>query len=110
MARRKTPENETADERKIRHIKEKIANGPSRTEKVSWNRKRNNLEDLHEKIQPLEEQILDLLVAKQPIFDEMQRIRNSMVDECIHPFDFLVVKEDHVLCKFCNKKLKLLDD
>jgi len=50
-----------------------------------------------------------LIAKKQPIYDEMQEIREVMVDECIHPFDFLEVKDDHVLCKFCNRKLKLLD-
>lgn len=109
MARRKTPENETAEERKIRHTKEKIANGPPRAEKVSWNRKLANLEALYAKITPLEDQILDLIAQKQPIYDEMQEMRNTMVDECIHPFDYLVVKDDHILCKFCNRRMKVFD-
>ncbi len=109
MARRKNPENETAEDKRIRKIKEKIANGPKRSEKISWNRKRKNLESLYEKIRPIEDKILELISEKQPIFDEMQEIRGTMVDECIHPFDYLVVKDDHILCKFCNKKLKVLD-
>lgn len=110
MARRKTPENETPQEKKDRQIKEKIANGPERAEKVSWNRKMANLEALYDKIQPLEDEILDLISKKQPIYDEMQAIRVVMVDECIHPFDQLEVKEGHAQCKFCNRKLKLLND
>lgn len=109
MARRKTPENETTEERKDRHRKEKIANGPKRAEKVSWNRKLANLEALYDKITPLEDQILDLIAQKQPIYDEMQEIRSTMVDECIHPFDYLVIQDDHILCKFCNRKMKVLD-
>jgi small-conductance mechanosensitive channel len=110
MARRKKPENETPEERQERHIKEKIANKPNRPEKVSWNRKLANLEKLYEKIQPIEEQILDLIAQKQPIYDEMQEIREEMVNECIHPYDYLVINDDHVLCKFCNKKLKLVNE
>ena len=109
MARRKTPENETDKEREDRQIKEKLANGPKRAEKVSWNRKRSNLKALYEKIHPIENEILNLIAKKQPIFDEMQAIREVMVDECIHPFDHLVVNDGYVLCKFCNRKLKLLD-
>lgn len=109
MARRKNPENETTEDKQLRKIKEKIANGPKRAEKISWNRKRNNLESLYDKIRPIEDKILELVAQKQPIFDEMQEIRESMVDECIHPFDYLVVNDDHILCKFCNKKLKVLD-
>lgn len=110
MARRKTPENETPEQKEERQIKERIANGPKRAEKVSWNRKKANLEAVVEKIRPIEDKILDLIAKKQPLLDEIQEIRTQMIDECVHPFDYLEVKEDHVLCKFCNRKLKLLDD
>ncbi len=110
MARRKTPENETPEQKEERHIKEKIANGPTRADKVSWKRKQENLEKLYDKIRPLEEQILSLIAEKQPIFDEMQAIRETMVDECIHPYDYLVVKDGYVECKFCNRKLKIVND
>ena len=110
MARKKIPENETAEEKKVRLLKEKITGGFSRAEKVSWNRKMDNLLALYEKISPIEEEIIALIAQKQPIYDEMQEIRQTMVDECIHPYDYLDVKEDHLICKFCNRKLKLLDE
>ncbi len=108
MARRKNPENETEEQRKIRKVKEKIANGPKRSEKISWNRKMRNLEALYEEIKPIEDEILELLAKKQPIFDKMQEIREEMTNECIHPFDYLVVKDDYIICKFCNKRMKWL--
>lgn len=108
MARRKNPENETEEDKKIRRVKEKIANGPSRSDKISWKRKLNNLEKLYQKISPIEDKILDLIAEKQPIFDEMQGIREEMMNECIHPFDYLTVDGKEIICKFCNKKMKWL--
>ena len=107
MARRKTPENETPDQKQERQIKETIANGPSRGEKVSWNRKMDNMVKLFAKITPIEEKILELMSEKQPLFDEIQQLRQTMVTECVHPYEYLVVKDTHVLCKFCNRKITL---
>ena len=105
MARRKTPENETEQEAIEREIKEKIANTANRSEKTSWNRKMDNMVSLMAKLMPIEEQIIELQAQKNPIFDEIQELRNTMVNECTHPYEYLVVEEDHVRCKFCNKKL-----
>ena len=107
MARRKAPENETPKEKTERQIKEKIANGPSRSEKVSWNRKMDNMVKRFAELAPIEDEILALMAKKQPIFDEIQEIRQVMVNECIHPFEYLVMKDTHVLCKFCNRKIAL---
>lgn len=105
MARRKTPTDETPDQKEERQIKDTIANGPSRSEKVSWNRKMDNMVKLMTKLSPIEEEIIALQAKKMPIFDEIQELRGVMVTECVHPFEYLVVENDHVLCKFCNKKI-----
>lgn len=105
MARRKTPSNETEQQKQERQLKEIIANGPSRSEKVSWNRKMDNMVKLMSKLSPIEEEIIALQAKKIPVFDEIQALRETMVTECIHPFEYLVINEDHILCKFCNKKL-----
>ena len=67
----------------------------------------NNMVKLLAKLRPLEEQILELQAQKIPIFDEVQEVRKTMVNECIHPYEYLVVKEDHVLCKFCNRRISI---
>lgn len=105
MARKKIPENETPEERIEREIKETIANHASRSEKTSWNRKMDNMVSLMATIRPIEEKIIELQAEKFPIFDEIQSLRNIMVNECIHPGEYLVVEDDHVVCKFCNKKI-----
>ena len=109
MARRKNPENETKEQKKERKLKEQIANSPTRSEKVSWKRKLANLEKIYSKVEPIDEEILDLMAKRQPFLDEMAELRQEMADECIHPYDYLVVKDGYILCKFCNRKLKIID-
>ncbi len=105
MARRKTPENESAEEQRERRIKDTIANTADRSEKTSWNRKMDNMVKLMSQINPIEDKILELQAEKQPIFDAIQELRALMVKECVHPFEYLEVKGDHVECKFCGKKV-----
>ena len=107
MARRKRPANETEKEAQIRKIFETISNTATRGEKASWKRKLASMERLLEKLQPIEDQILELYALKEPIFDEIQLIRSIMIKDCIHPYDYLIYKDDYVVCKFCNKKLSI---
>ena len=106
MARRKKPVGETPEQAAERRQKEAIANAANRSEKTSWNRKMENMVKLLATLRPIEQKILDLQRQKFPIMDEVHELREIMVNECIHPYDQLVVKEDHVLCKFCNRRLK----
>ena len=105
MARRKTPDNETTEEREERRIRDKIADAASRSEKVSWNRKMDNMVKLMTKLTPIEEQILSLHAKKIPIFDAIQELRADMVRECVHPFEYLVVLDECVQCKFCGRRI-----
>jgi len=106
MARRKLPEQETSDEARIRHIKEIIANTPSRSDKISWERKSRNIQTvIEEELTPIEDQILSLLHEKGAILAKIAEIREQMATECVHPFEHLEVKEDYVLCLFCGKKI-----
>lgn len=107
MAKRKKPEGETFDEARIRQLFELIANKATRSEKMSWDRKMDNMVKLISKLKPLEDQMLVLIAKKTPIIDEIQVQRNDMVKECIHPFEYLVYNDDHIVCKFCFKKLSL---
>lgn len=110
MARRKAPENESPIEQHERQIKEAVANSANRSEKTSWNRKMDNMVKLMSLLRPLEEQILELQAQKIPVFDEIQELRNTMVKECVHPYEYLIVHPDHVMCKFCDRRIRLPDD
>jgi hypothetical protein len=94
------------EEQKQKH-KQIIANARNKNEKLSFNRKIKKLEELIEAIKPIEEEILQLFLKKQPLFDEITEIRNEMALECVHPMDYLVHKEDHIICKFCDAKISI---
>lgn len=106
MARRRKPEDETTAEERERRIKETIANASTRSEKTSWNRKMDNMVGLLAKLRPIEAEILEIIKEKKlPIMDQVSLLRTTMVNECIHPYEQLVVVDDHVKCKFCERRV-----
>lgn len=75
-------------------------------EKLAWRRKLKKMQDFLEELSPLEEQILQLYAAKQPIMDKIEKLRAAMIEECIHPSEYLAHRGTHVECKFCNKLIR----
>jgi len=111
MARKKKPEGETGEQARARRAIETISNAASRSEKVSWDRKMDNMVKLLTSLRPIEEKIIDLMAQKQPIFDEIAAVRASMVNGCVHPFTHLILKQtdagEHIACKFCMKSFSV---
>jgi len=108
MARRKKPENETEDQAEVRLLFEKISNFADRSEKTAWKRKLANMEKLIEDLEPIQQKILNIIKEeKQPILDQIQMLRKEMVNECIHPYEHLVLKDGYIECKFCNKRISI---
>ncbi|MGZ8924298.1 MAG: hypothetical protein ACXW2E_00310 [Nitrososphaeraceae archaeon] len=107
MGRLKKPENETESDAITRRAKERIANKSTRNEKISWDRKMNNMVSLLANLTPIEEQIIELTAQKIKIYDDIQQLRTVMVADCVHPFTHLEVKDDHVICKFCEHKFSI---
>lgn len=105
MSRKKKPEGETPEQARIRRAIETISNAASRSEKVSWDRKMDNMVKLLARLRPIEEKIIALMAQKQPIFDEIAALRKEMVDNCTHPAAHLLAKETEegkiIQCKFC---------
>lgn len=109
MARRKKPEDETPEEEQIRRRMETVADTATRSEKVSWDRKMDNMVKLLAQLRPIEDQVLDLLAMKQPIMDEIAALRMDMVKDCVHPFTHLTPQADGtVQCKFCMKRFGIV--
>lgn len=105
MAKRKKPDNETHEEASVRQVLETISDNATRSEKVSYDRKMDNMVSLLAKLKPVEEKILDLMAEKAVIVDEIAELRRIMVRDCVHPYQMLVYQSDATtLCKFCNKK------
>lgn len=111
MPRRKKPEGETSEQTRARRALETIANTATRGEKVSWDRKMDNMVKMMSKLRPIEEQIMDLMAQKQPIFDQIAALRVEMVHECVHPYTSLVLKDtengEAVECKFCLRRFNV---
>jgi hypothetical protein len=105
MARQRKPDAETSTETQKRRELETIANTANRSDKVSWNRKMDNMVKLLTELKPYEEQILQLILEKNKVMDKVAELRKTMVAECIHPFEQLVHKEKHVYCKFCDRRI-----
>lgn len=109
MARRKKPEDETVDQAEERRTHEIIADAATRSEKVSWDRKMDNMVTLIAKLRPIEDQILDLMAQKMPVIDEIAELRREMVRDCVHPYTMLANQGDGTtLCKFCHKRFTVV--
>lgn len=86
----------------------KVVNHATKNERIAWNRKHKKLSTMiEEKISPIEDKILELIMEKQTHIDVVTELRDILIKECVHPREFLVNNDDHVLCKFCNRKLNV---
>lgn len=97
------------DEETAHKEMEIVSKDADKNERLSWRRKEKKMEEFIKKLDPLNEEMLDLIKRKQPILDDIEELRIKMVHECVHPAKMLVHKGDHILCKFCNRKLKVND-
>ena len=102
---RKNIKTEYEEQIKQRKIFDAVSNSANRSEKTSWNRKMDNMVKLLAKLRPIEEQILELQAQKMPVYDEVQVLRLEMINQCVHPYEYLVLHDEYVICKFCDKKM-----
>jgi len=89
---------------------EKLKSNFEKAEILAWKRKQKKMQELIDgKLEDIQSKILDLFLARQPILDEITDIRTEMVSTCIHPEEMLIEQDnDVILCKFCNKQLKII--
>lgn len=109
MARRKKPDDETLEQAEVRRILETIADNATRSEKVSWDRKMDNMVKLLARLRPIEDQIVDLMAQKAPLMDDVQALRKEMVKECVHPYTHLTFdqNDETIVCKFCERRFAI---
>lgn len=94
----------------MKSVKKLILQQSSTLDKSSWNRKYDNLQKLVTEINSIAEEVMQLEIKKLPILDAINELRTEMVNECYHPEEYLVEKEDGLIeCKFCNKIISILD-
>lgn len=85
--------------------KEYIASLPDRSEVRSWERKCVTMQRLLDELAPIEEQMFEIMRERLPLVNQIEDLRFQMTQECIHPVEHLVEKDDHVICKFCDRRL-----
>ena len=91
-----------------KEVFKKITDHAPKNDRIAWQRKHKKLKAMVDaNITPLEDQILELTMKKMVFVDDAVALRDVLAAECVHPKEFLVTKEDHVLCKFCDTKLKV---
>ena len=95
-------------EEKIQQDIQKISTHRDKNERLSWKRKKDKIEGMVEALEPLEEQIRELLRQKEEQYKEIEALRYEMVRECVHPKDHLVHYGTHVECKWCNAKIAVV--
>lgn len=95
----------------MEQIIKKIRESFDKADVLAWKRREKKLKDIIDnKLKPLEDKILEIQLQKQPFFDEIHEIRKEMTESCIHPDDQLVeLNNSIILCKFCDKKLKIYE-
>jgi hypothetical protein len=102
--------NDSVKEKKAKEkaIFDKIVNYPSKNERIAWNRKHKKMKAMiDENISPIEMKILELTMDKMKHMDDAMAIREILSTECVHPREFLILRDKHVFCKFCDAKLKV---
>ncbi len=109
MPRQRKAEDETAEQAEQRRLLEKVANTANRSDKVSWNRKLDNMIKLVTAVNRIQDKIQELEIEKDPYIQEIADLRKVMVNECIHPFDQLVHTDEHTHCKFCNANIVVVN-
>lgn len=80
-------------------------------DKSAWSRKHDKLQELVKNVNKISEKILELEAEKMPFIDEITDLRMQMINECCHPEEYLVEKEDgSIECKFCYKTIEVLGE
>lgn len=93
---------------KQKDIFTKVVNHASKNDRIAWNRKYKKMKTIiDESIVPLENKILELTMQKMSIMDDIVSLRDTLRKECVHPREFLLHRESHILCKFCESKLNV---
>lgn len=96
-------------EAEINRIFKKISNVAPENDKMAWRRLRRELTKHLEELETHNATYFEIQAKRKPLMDHIEELRKKMVTECVHPSDELVYKSTHVLCKFCNKRLRLLN-
>lgn len=94
-------------EKEVSLIFEKISEVAPNNDKLAWRRLYKELQRHLIEYDSVNEQFLSIKSKRVVLSKSINEMREKMVNECVHPKTELVYKGDHVVCKFCEKRLKL---
>lgn len=90
-------------------LAKKVASLFSQSERNKFKRRHEKIQELIKDVQRIEKKVMDLKTRSQPLYDEIAVIRAEMVEMCTHEPEYLVFHDDNIVeCKFCNKKINVL--
>lgn len=99
----------TEEEMQNNELLDKISELSDRGQRTAWKRKQKNIEDLISSVEEIEDQLQTLQAKKLPLLDQVSSLRSEMVDTCIHPRELLVIHNNLIKCKFCEKVIRILN-
>lgn len=94
-------------EKEVNELFEKISNISPNNDKLAWRRLYKELQRHLIEYENINNQFLEVKSKRMTLNKIINEMREKMVNECVHPKTELVYKGDHVVCKFCEKRLKL---
>lgn len=94
------------DNERFNKMLDAISGHATKNEIATFARRRKSIEKfIDSKINPLENEILEINAKLQPLYDELKALREDMVAICVHPRDMLILKDGYIECKFCMAKM-----
>lgn len=94
-------------EKEVNELFEKISNISPNNDKLAWRRLYKELQRHLTEYETINNEFLEVKTKRMTLNKTINEMREKMVNECVHPKTELVYKGDHVVCKFCEKRLKL---
>ena len=86
----------------------RVYNFRTKSEKLSWSRKEKQIQKwIKEELEPIESEVLLLIKQKEPILDKINKKRQDMVKDCVHPRIYLTHCDTHIECGFCFNKIQV---
>ena len=98
-------ENKNLTQDEIEDLRE-VYNFRTKSEKLSWSRQEKQIQAwISEELEPLQQKILLYTKEKEPILDKINKKRQHMVKDCVHPRAYLTHCGTHIECGFCFSKI-----
>lgn len=94
-------------EAEVSELFERVSTIAPNNDRLAWKRLYKELQRHLIEYKDINDNYLEMKAKRLTLNKTISEMREKMVNECVHPKTELVYKGDHVVCKFCEKRLKL---